>query len=190
MRRRDGSFGSRGRQVWAKVFGVLVVWALGCSVDGCPVYGEGQSIVRIGPSGEFLQLQRASDGQVIPDYLPLHQSGGVRYFTAGVGSEERQAEYPPFSLKLVFTAGGKPYLTGVEVAIQAQNGDSAVSISKDQIEAPWLFVDLPPGLYDITAVYGSEKRSAAGVTIVRGKQKTLYLRWSEDAGAPVNAPAE
>ena len=37
--------------------------------------------------------------------------------------EERQAEYPPFSLKLVFTAGGKPYLAGVDVTIKPAKGE-------------------------------------------------------------------
>ncbi|HET8721507.1 MAG TPA: hypothetical protein VFM24_05735 [Nitrospira sp.] len=160
-----------------------------CAGEGV-ICAEGHAVARIGPSGEFVELEHSSDGRIVKNYLPLHHSGNIRYFSAGVGLEERQAEYPAFSLKLVFTAGGKPYLTGVEVAIQPRKGDSAVSISKEHIEAPWLFVDLPAGVYDIIAVYGTEKRSATGVTIVPGKQKTLYLRWSEDAGAAVHAPAE
>ena len=163
------------------------VWASGA--QGL-LYAEGTSTARVSPSGLFLDLQRSSDGQTVKDYLPLHQSGKIRYFSAGVGLEERQAEYPPFSLKLVFTAGGKPYLTGVEVGIRISQGETAASIPKEQIEGPWLFVDLPTGVYDITATYGTEKRSAKGVKIVAGKQKTLYLRWPEDAGATVNAPNE
>jgi len=160
-----------------------------CS-DDWAAKAEGHSTARIGPSGEFLEWQRASDGQIVKDYLPLRQNGSIRYFSAGVGLEERQAEYPPFSLKLVFTAGGKPYLTGVDVAIRSVKSEMTVRIPKDQIEGPWLFIDLPSGAYDITAAYGNQKRSATGVTIVQGKQKTLYLRWAEDAGAIVNIPAE
>lgn len=147
---------------------------------------EGTSTVRMSPSGESMDLQRSIDGQILKDYFPLHQSGKIRYFSAGVGLEERQAEYPPFSLKLVFTAGGKPYLTGVEVTIRTVQGETAASIPKEQIEGPWLFVDLPSGTYNITATYGTQKRSATGVRIVAGKQKTLYLRWAEDAGATVH----
>jgi hypothetical protein len=93
-------------------------------------------------------------------------------------------------LKLIFTAGGKPYLTGVEVAIRALKGETAVSIPKEHMEGPWLFVDLPSGAYDITAVYGTQKRSLPGVKIVAGQQKTLYLRWAEEAGTTVHVPAE
>jgi hypothetical protein len=160
-----------------------------CAGDGL-VYVEGSSTARIGPTGEFLELQRSTGEPIVKDYLPLHQSGNIRYFSAGVGMEERQAQYPPFSLKLVFTAGGKPYVTGVEVAIRAMKGNMAVDIPKKQIEGPWLFVDLPSGTYDITATYGAEKRSATGVKIVAGKQKTLYLRWAQDAGATVNVSHE
>ena len=160
-----------------------------CAGEGLG-YAEGNSIGRIGPSGEFLELQRSSDGQ-IEDYLPLHHVGNVRYFSAGVGVEESQAEYPPFSLKLVFTAGGKPYLTGVEVAIRSLKTKTAVSIPKEQIEGPWLFVDLPSGTYDITAMHGTQKRSLQGVKIVTGAQKTVYLRWTdEEAGAQEKAPTE
>ena len=168
----------------------IVAWALCFSAGGSLVCAEGDAIVRIGASGEFLELQRSGDGQIVKDYLPLHQSGNIRYFSAGVGLEERQAEYPPFSLKLVFTAGGKPYLTGVDVAIRSVKSKTAVSIPKEQTEGPWLFVELPSGAYDITAVYGNQKRSMTGVTIVQGKQKTLYLRWAEDVGATVTIPAE
>jgi hypothetical protein len=89
-------------------------------------------------------------------------------------------------LKLIFTAGGKPYVTGVDVAIRALNGDTSITIPKEEIEGPWLFVDLPTGTYDITATYGTQPQSLKRMKIVSGKQKTLYVRWPEDIGATVN----
>ena len=169
---------------------IVLVSVLCWCAGEAPVYAEGNSIARIGATGEFLDLQRSTDGQIVKDYLALHQTGKIRYFTAGVGMEERQTDYPPFSLKLVFTAGGKPYLTGVEVAIRTSQGETVASIPKEQIDGPWLFVDLPSGTYDITAAYGTQKRSTKGVRIVSGKQKTLYLRWPEDTGATVNLSNE
>lgn len=165
---------------------VSILWF--CAADGL-IYAEGGLQARIGASGDYVEWEYQTGGQTVKEYLPLHQSGKVRYFSAGVGLQERQAEYPPFSLKLVFTAGGKPYLTGVDVVIQTPNG-AAVSIPKEEVEGPWVFVDLPSGTYDITATYGTRKRSLRGVKIVAGKQKTLYLRWAEDAGATVNLPTE
>lgn len=153
-------------------------------------YAEGGIPARIGQSGEYVELEYSSNGQIVKDDLPLHQSGTVRYFSAGVGVEERQAEYPAFSLKLVFTAGGKPYLSGVDVAIQPLNGKGAIKIPKEQIEGPWLFIDLPSGTYDIIATYGTQIRSSKGVKITAGQSKTLYLRWAQDAGATVALPSE
>lgn len=160
-----------------------------CALEGV-IYAEGGSSAHIGASGEFVELEHRSDGQIVRDYLPLHLSGDIRYFTAGVGLQERQAEYPPFSLKLVFTAGGKPYLTGVDVVIRARNGHTTVTIPGTQVEGPWLFVDLPTGTYDITATYGTQPRSLKGMKIVAGKQTTLYVRWAEDIGVTVNVPKE
>lgn len=170
--------------------GMLLASALWLWAGDGLIYAEGGFPTRIGPSGEFVELEHPGNGQIVKDYLPLYQSGNIRYFSAGVGLEERQAEYPPFSLKLVFTAGGKPYLTGVQVAIQPLKGEAAINIPKEQIEGPWLFVDLPSGMYDITATYGTQKRSLQGIKIVKGKQKTLYLRWTEDAAALLNMPTE
>jgi hypothetical protein len=163
-----------------------VLWL--CTSDW--IYAEGGFPTRIGPSGQFVEFEYPDAGQTVKEYLPLHQIGDIRYFTAGVGLLERQAQYPPFSLKLVFTAGGKPYLTGVDVAIRAVNGETAITIPKEQVEGPWLFVDLPTGMYDITATYGTQQRSLKGMKIMAGKQITLYLRWPEDAGATVNLPNE
>jgi len=170
---------------------IVLTSVLWCCVAEGLIYAEGGFPTRIGQSGEFLELEHPRNEQIVKDYIPLHQSGKVRYFSAGVGLEERQAEYPPFSLKLVFTAGGKPYLTGVDVAIQPLlKGQKVITIPKEQIEGPWLFVDLPSGTFDITATYGAQKRSLQGIRVMTGKQKTLYLRWAQDAGVTVNVPNE
>ncbi|HKT34022.1 MAG TPA: hypothetical protein VJR03_04270 [Nitrospira sp.] len=160
-----------------------------CTGEGL-TYAEGGFPVRIGQSGEYLELEYSNNGQIVKDHLPLYRAGNVRYFTAGVGLEERQAEYPPFSLKLIFTAGGKPYLSGVDVLIQPLTGGAVIKIPNEQIQGPWLFVDLPSGTYDIVATYGGQTRSSKGVTITAGKSKTLYLRWAQDAGVTVPLPNE
>jgi hypothetical protein len=153
-------------------------------------YAEGSSIARVGSSGDFLEMEDQRTGQVVKSYLPLYRAGNIRYFSAGVGVEERQAEYPHFSLKVVFTAGGKPYLTGVEVTIQPEKEGAAIIISRDQVEGPWLFVDLPPGTYDISAMYGDQKQTLKGIKVVAGKQKTVQLQWAKDIGSIVKVPNE
>lgn len=167
---------------WALIVG----W---CTVTGLAA-GETGFIARVGQSGEYLDLEHQASGQIIKNFLPLHQAGAVRYFSAGVGLEERSAEYPPFSLKLVFTAGGKPYLSSIDVTITQAQGGAAISIPRDQVEGPWLFVDLPSGTYNISAMQGDRRQALAGIKVETGKQKTVHLRWAEDVGAIVKAPNE
>lgn len=154
------------------------------------VLAEGNPPVRVNQSGEFLELEQQIDGRVVKNSLPLYRSGEVRYFSAGVGLEERSAEYPPFTLKMVFTAGGKPFLAGVDVTIQPVNGGAPITISRDQVEGPWLFVDLPAGTYDIAAAHGDRKQALKGIKVEAGKQKTLYLRWADDVGVAVKTPGD
>jgi hypothetical protein len=126
----------------------------------------------------------------VVDTLPLHQKGNIRYFSAGVGLEERMAEYPPFSLKVVFTAGGKPYLSGVSVTIQQITRGTVLTIPNDQVEGPWLFVDLPTGVYDVSAVHHDSRQELKGVKVEAGKQRVIHLRWAEDRGIIGNLPDE
>ena len=158
---------------------VLALWS---SLCGGMSLAEGGSVARIGESSEFLELEYQVSSQVSKDLLPLYRADGVRYFSAGVGIEERSAEYPPFSLKLVFTAGGKPFLAGVSVTIQSAKGGPPINIPRDHVNGPWLFVDLPSGTYHLTAIQADRTQGLKGVTVEAGKMQTVYLRWPEDKG--------
>lgn len=168
------------------------LWMVGLSVVfiGGVSLADGGAVARIGASGEFVELSHQAEGRTTVDLLPLHRVGDVRYFSAGIGLEERSAQYPPFSLKLVFTAGGKPFLSGVSVTIQPVKGGAALTIPQEQVEGPWLFVDLAPGVYDVTAVHRDRKQGLKGITVAAGKQKTIHLRWSEDRGLAGALPTE
>lgn len=147
-------------------------------------------VAQIRPGGEFLELSHQVDGRTAVDLLPLYRVGDVRYFSAGVGLEERSAQYPLFSLKLVFTAGGKPFLSGVSVTIQSVKDGVPLVIPREQVDGPWLFVDLAPGLYDVTGLYRDRTQVLKGVKVEAGKQKTMYLRWPEDRGLAAALPGE
>ena len=170
-----------------RVIGALL---LGWYATADAVFAESGLSARVGQSGEYVELEHRVNGQVIKDHLPLYQAGGVRYFSAGVGVEERNAEYPPFPLKLVFTAGGKPYLSGVEVTITPAKGGAVIAIPREQVEGPWLFVDLPAGIYDVSAMQGDRMQGLKGIKIEPGRQKSVLLRWPEERGAGFKAPKE
>lgn len=166
---------------------LIGVWM---SLGGGGGLAEASGLATIGESGEFVELRHEAEGTKMVDRLPLYRSGHARYFSAGVGLEERMAEYPPFPLKIVFTAGGKPFLAGVSVTIQPAKGGSAIAIPREQVEGPWLFVDVPEGVYDVTAVHGGQAQSLKGVKVEAGKQKVVHLRWAEDRGIPANVLLE
>lgn len=158
---------------------MLALWSSLCVGMGLADGGSGSLI---GEPGEFVELEYQANGQRSKGSLPLYRAEGVRYFSAGVGIEERSAEYPPYSLKLVFTAGGKPFLAGVAITIQSAKGGAPINIPRDHVNGPWLFVDLPSGSYHITAVHADRTESLKGVRVEAGKMKTVYLRWPEDKG--------
>jgi len=81
-------------------------------------------------------------------------------------------------------------LTGVDVTIHPQMGGAEINISREEIAAPWLFIDLPSGTYDVSAMYGDEKQTRKGIKVVAGKQKTVQLQWAADRGSMVAVPNE
>ena len=101
---------------------LILVLALWSSLCGGMSLADGGPIARVGESGEFLELEFQANGQAAKESLPLYRANGVRYFSAGVGIEERTAEYPPFSLKLVFTAGESPFWLGFRSPFSQQKG--------------------------------------------------------------------
>lgn len=169
-----------------------VLWMVGLSIvfSGGVSLADGGAVAQIGPGGEFVELSHQIEGRTTVDLLPLYRAGDVRYFSAGIGLEERSAQYPPFTLKLIFTAGGKPFLSGVSVTIQPANGGAAITIPREQVEGPWLFVDLAPGVYDVIAIHHDSKQLLKGIKVEGGKQKTVYLRWKEDLGLAGSLPGD
>ena len=168
------------RQILIPAFVLLSSLCVGVSFADDPV-------PRIGESGEFLELEFQVNGQGSKGSLPLYRAEAVRYFSAGVGIEERSAEYPPFSLKLVFTAGGKPFLAGVAVTIQPAQGGPPINIPQEHVNGPWLFVDLPSGTYHVTAIHAARTQGLKGIKLEAGKTKTVHLRWSEDRVSAVQS---
>ena len=158
---------------------MLALWS---SLWGGMSFAERGPVARIGESGKFLELEHQVNGRLSKDSLPLYRADGVRYFSAGVGIEERSAEYPPFSLKLVFTAGGKPFLAGVAVTIQSAKGGPLINIPREHVNGPWLFVELPTGIYDLSVMHADRTQGLKGVRVEAGKMKTVHLRWPEEKG--------
>ncbi|HQX22788.1 MAG TPA: hypothetical protein PLU01_05395, partial [Nitrospira sp.] len=121
---------------------------------------------------------------------PLYHSGKVHYFSAGIGQVEREAAYPPFPLKLVFTAGGKPFVTGVEVVLRQSKGATVLTVPREQVTGPWLFIDVPDGAYEVAATLGGQIQQVKGIHVRRGHVTTQHVRWAEDRSPVLPAQAE
>lgn len=152
---------------------------LACSLLWLPAMPQSQAATSATmlPSGEAIELSGQGAQAAFKTTIPVHRSGNVRYFSAGVGLEERQADYPPFPLKLIFVAGPRAYLSKVGVTITNDSGTVRVDIPSDHVTGPWLFVDLPAGTYDVEAVSLGERLEKTGVRVPTGRTRTIYLRW-------------
>jgi len=156
----------------------LLCFVLACSFA---VPCAASTAVKVTPSGDGIELEYVGeDGTKGTTTIPLHKAGDVRYFSAGVGVEERAAKYPAFPLKLIFVAGPKAYLSQVAVTITDAKGAVQLQVPGEQVTGPWLYVDLPAGTYAVDASREGQAHVKGQVTVTKGGVKTLYLRWKEN----------
>lgn len=106
--------------------------------------------------------------------VPMQSYGGIKYYSAGVGIEERKQLPQFFPLKVVFATDQRQLLCDAEVRISS----AGKTIFESRAEnGPWLIVDLPAGTYDVVAIQDGKAKSAKGVRIAAGKKQTVVLRW-------------
>ncbi len=176
--------GVMGRSL-AGAAGLVGVILLSAVADGAtPV------VSRMAPAGDAIELEIPTEAGLQKDVIPLYRSGGIPYFSAGVGRVEREAVYPPFSLKLVFTAGGKPFVTGATVTVRDREGTKILTVPADENNGPWLFIDLPEGTYDVSAMLGGQRQEATGIRVKPDHTTTHYVRWEEDHSPALIAQPE
>lgn len=160
---------------------LILSTALWCFIATDPFAQAGAAPTAKGsPPGDGIELEyTAEDGTTAKTVLPIYRVGAVRYFSAGVGVEERSAQYPPYPLKLVFIAGPKAYVTQAAVTIKDTKGAVSLLVPGEQVTGPWLFVDLPAGTYEITAIRRDRSAIKQKVEVGAGGSRTVYFRWKE-----------
>ncbi len=164
----------------ASVFGILICLFLVTPYGPLQSVTEAATVSRVTPSGDGIELEYTDEnGTTLKDTIPIHRAGTIRYFSAGMGLEERKAKYPPFPLKLIFVAGPRAYTSQVAVTIADTKGAVVLQVPREQVTGPWLFVDLPAGTYDITSDRSDHPSIKQRVEIAAGGGKTVYLRWKE-----------
>jgi hypothetical protein len=169
------------------IAGCLII-SLALTVD---VRASGSTVVaHLLSDEEAVELEIPTDIGPQKERLPLYRSGTVRYFSAGIGHVERAATYPPFSLKLVFTAGGKPFVSGVAVTLRQKSGGTLLTVPPEHNTGPWLFIDLPDGTYQVSATLGGVTQQVNNLTVRRGHVLTQHVRWAEDRSPALPAQVE
>ena len=106
--------------------------------------------------------------------VPVQKYESVRYYSAGVGIEERRQLPQLYPLRVIFATDKGNLLCDAEVTITAKG--TTVFRGRAQ-NGPWLVVDLAPGTYDIQAVQDGKTKVAEGVRLTAGKQLTVTMRW-------------
>lgn len=124
-------------------------------------------------------LEIALQGDTIPKTMifPLYEQEGIRYFSAGIGKEERSLSYPPYSLKLIFVQGDRAFLAGVSLEIHKQDGGTTISIPSEEVQGPWLFLDAPKGVYSIKATSSNGKTVERMIKITEKSTSVVHFRW-------------
>ncbi len=118
----------------------------------------------------FFSLAGARALAVSKAELSLKQTDWLKYYSTGIGLEERSKTITGFPLKLIFANLKGELLASVDVDISGPGGIKAQLTS----EGPWLFMELVPGIYRIKAeVNGlSAKR---WVRVEKGPTKVVYV---------------
>ncbi|MEO6203738.1 MAG: hypothetical protein ABIP82_11060 [Nitrospirales bacterium] len=151
---------------------LMILTLVAPSTSSWATTGEGSA-----PLSKFLEIPL--EGKSIPGKLrfPLYEQNAVQYFSAGLGKEERSLSYPPYSLKLIFVKGERAFLAGVAVEVINSEQTTLVSIPGEEVQGPWLFLNLAPGKYLVKATDSSGTTIEKSITLSGGKTTPVHFRW-------------
>ena len=109
--------------------------------------------------------------------FPLYEQESIQYFSAGLGKEERSLTYPPFPLKLIFVQGKRAFLARVSVHIAKEDGTQLLRIPEEEVEGPWLFINIPTGTYVVSGTDSDGTNIKKTITVETPKPTVVHFRW-------------
>lgn len=118
----------------------------------------------------------AAADEILP---PEQSSGAVSYREGGIGIDEAQAmkeasaEYPLMLTFSEYLDGAHAYTTDVDVSIESRDGATVLDTRAD---APLMLVDLPDGVYEITASLDGRQQSQT-VQVQQDGTQRVYFEW-------------
>lgn len=102
---------------------------------------------------------------------------GIAFMSGGVSQTEREIlkdRGKGYSLKLIFSSKSGEYLSNVIVKVFDQENQTILLTVSN---GPWLFIDLPTGIFTIEASFRADRKRISRIKIEQGKQKVFHLRW-------------
>ena len=109
--------------------------------------------------------------------LEVEMVNNVKIVSGGIGLEERQtlkAMEKDFNLKIVFAVLQGQYLSNIPLIIQDSNGKEFLSTDS---KGPWFMANLPPGNYEIIAIYKNQKKKQT--VTVGDKLNIVMFHWKQ-----------
>lgn len=111
------------------------------------------------------------------EFLKRGKSEGIPFLSGGVGVREREVLNEmgkSYSLKMVFSNKKGEYLSDIVVRVfDSQEKVILTTVSN----GPWLFIDLPNGIYHLEASFMAERKKISQVEIKKGVQKVISFQW-------------
>lgn len=131
------------------------------------------------PSHQIKTLEIPLQKGSVPKTLtfPLYEQASIQYFSAGLGKEERRLTYPSFPLKLIFVQGERAFLASVSVHIAKEDGTTLLRIPGEEVEGPWLFVNIPEGTYNVSGTNSNGTIVEKTISIQTDKPIVVHFRW-------------
>ena len=100
----------------------------------------------------------------------------IRVLSGGVGVGERLERNPAYSTKFVFSKRStRGLLANIHIVISQDKGKK--KILETTSFGPWLFVDLPPGTYDVKGIREDGKIQSAKFSISGSRQRRVEHSW-------------
>lgn len=102
---------------------------------------------------------------------------GVPYLSGGISTDERERmeeRGKGYNVKLVFAAKKGPFIAGVRLVIEGENGAEIVNLVTD---GPWFYIQLPPGVYKLRATFDGQKKEVRRLAVSKGKRIQRNLVW-------------
>ena len=167
------------RTSWRNVRGLLLMFSILSSFVSSALINTFWVTTVEASSNQVKLLEIPLPTGSIPKTLafPLYEQESIQYFSAGLGKEERSLTYPPFPLKLIFVQGERAFLARVSVHIAKEDGTQLLRIPGEEVEGPWLFINIPTGTYVVSGTDSDGTTINKTITVQTTKSTVVHFRW-------------